>query len=746
MTSPSDPAVTLEELLGHDAFLRSLARRLIGGERGAEDAVQETWMKTLRRPPRDAATARSWLARVTGRFVLMERRAGGRRRARERAAARPEEVPSVEEIARREEIRREVLEAVLALEEAQRAALLLRYWRGLEPRRIAATLGVPVETVRTRIRRGCERLRERLDGLHGRDFWPALLAPFALEGLAAAPAAGLGPAILAAALVVAAAGAGFWILGAPGGGSAGGAGGGPPRPPDGQKAAESRSGTAGDSGRDAAGAPRPIGAVPFGRPEEREVSGVAVEEIFPGDLPTDDTGRLTTLVARIVDDLGGAAIAGTEARFVAELTCPMSGRDGVLGSANADEDGWIRAPLAPLGGGFAGTLFTAPGFGPAFEFGPAPEFPVRLQPGLDVPVEIVGEGGAPVPGARVELILGCGHTLAVRTESTGADGRATLRCVTPGLGDLWVIAPGFRYGYESFHDWRRGLPPQRVQLARGPVYEGVVVQDGRPVPGAFVGAPERHRGPWTRADADGRFRLSGAPGGAYLTVRIDEAKGAREWAGDALEDNGPAILTLGEDELSIALDPSRPPGPEHEDPAPAGDARKSEVTLRGGEPPEESPARTRPALRILEPDGAPARDCRVRVTAGGAVVRLETDAEGFATGEPLALESGARFRVACHDCLPVHGALDGAGPWTVILPPGVAELRFRDRAGEPVADVEVLIGAERYDASAGALTLRAIPPGQLRALVTAPGRGTRRFDLHVPADRPLRAALLLDDG
>jgi RNA polymerase sigma-70 factor (ECF subfamily) len=60
-------------------------------------------------------------------------------------------------------LRRRLVAALLALEEPYRAALLLRYFEDLSVPEVALRLGVPLETARTRLRRGLARLRERLD-------------------------------------------------------------------------------------------------------------------------------------------------------------------------------------------------------------------------------------------------------------------------------------------------------------------------------------------------------------------------------------------------------------------------------------------------------------------------------------------------------------------------------------------------------------------------------------------------------
>ncbi|HET6202354.1 MAG TPA: sigma-70 family RNA polymerase sigma factor [Planctomycetota bacterium] len=180
-----------ERLLAHGPFLRSLARALVLDEALAEDAVQETWVAALRRPPRWGADPRPWLAAVTRNLALRLRRGEGRRNRRERAAAKPEGLPSTAEIVEREALRRQVVEAVLSLEEPCRSAILLRHLEEMPLRQVARRLGVPVETARTRIRRGLARLRLRLDEKNGNDraAWCAMLLP-----LARAKRAWMGPA------------------------------------------------------------------------------------------------------------------------------------------------------------------------------------------------------------------------------------------------------------------------------------------------------------------------------------------------------------------------------------------------------------------------------------------------------------------------------------------------------------------------------------------------------------------------
>src|SRR4029077_7953260 len=94
--------------------------------------------------------------------------------------------PSPAEILAREAARTRVVEAVLALEDPYRATALPRYSDNLQPRAIAQRHAVPVETVRTRLKRAFEMLRLRLDREFegGRSAWATLFVPLARRPLA----------------------------------------------------------------------------------------------------------------------------------------------------------------------------------------------------------------------------------------------------------------------------------------------------------------------------------------------------------------------------------------------------------------------------------------------------------------------------------------------------------------------------------------------------------------------------------
>src|SRR5262245_27591152 len=179
-----------EALLSHDDFVRAVARRLLADEHRVDDVVQQTWLAAWMRAPGEPRSLRAWLATVARNFARDARRGDARRADRERAASRPEAVPPVERLLEREAARRRVGDAVAALEEPYRSTLLLRFLDALPPPATARRAGVPVETVKTRLKRGLDLVRARLDAQHGGDrrTWALALAPIA--ALPAASGAG----------------------------------------------------------------------------------------------------------------------------------------------------------------------------------------------------------------------------------------------------------------------------------------------------------------------------------------------------------------------------------------------------------------------------------------------------------------------------------------------------------------------------------------------------------------------------
>jgi RNA polymerase sigma-70 factor (ECF subfamily) len=77
----------------------------------------------------------------------------------------------------RRDLSRTVAAAVQALPEEQREVIVLKEYQGLTFLEIAATLGLPPSTVKTRLYRGLELLRQQLErqGIRGAAAVPAPL-------------------------------------------------------------------------------------------------------------------------------------------------------------------------------------------------------------------------------------------------------------------------------------------------------------------------------------------------------------------------------------------------------------------------------------------------------------------------------------------------------------------------------------------------------------------------------------------
>lgn len=186
-----------EEIISHAAWMRSLARGLVIDDDQAEDLVQEAFTAVAERQPPRPRSVRGWLRGMVRNLARHGRRDETRRRRREELAARPESCPpSHAEVLERAELQRAVVDCLLDLPEPYRGTLLSRYFSDMQVDGIAARDGVPPATVRTRLKRGLERLRRALDARHGgdRDIWRAVLLPLATAGFATGAAGAAAPA------------------------------------------------------------------------------------------------------------------------------------------------------------------------------------------------------------------------------------------------------------------------------------------------------------------------------------------------------------------------------------------------------------------------------------------------------------------------------------------------------------------------------------------------------------------------
>ena len=140
-------------------LVNALALRVLRDASEAEDIVQEVFVQAWRQAGRfDPArgTPEAWLCTMARSRALDRLR---RRTARREESC--EQAPPVVATPRNEEALA-VRKALDGLSEVQRRALELAYYEGLTQTEIAARLGEPLGTVKTRIRSAMLRLRETL--------------------------------------------------------------------------------------------------------------------------------------------------------------------------------------------------------------------------------------------------------------------------------------------------------------------------------------------------------------------------------------------------------------------------------------------------------------------------------------------------------------------------------------------------------------------------------------------------------
>jgi RNA polymerase sigma factor (sigma-70 family) len=147
----------------------SLARRILTEETLAQDVVQEVFLslwRDARRFDAGRGTVATYLLSMTHhRAVDVVRREENLRRWRtsdEGLELEPDPKARVEDEVEASERRPEVRAALAELPAAQREALLLAYFGGYTQREVAALVGVPLGTVKTRMAAGMRKMKEAL--------------------------------------------------------------------------------------------------------------------------------------------------------------------------------------------------------------------------------------------------------------------------------------------------------------------------------------------------------------------------------------------------------------------------------------------------------------------------------------------------------------------------------------------------------------------------------------------------------
>ncbi len=158
---------TLYDRYGRVAY--SLAYRILGEPEGAEDVVQDAFLSAWRGAAtfkRERGNARSWLLSIVHHRAVdvLRRKTAFRPAPLEAAGDRPADSDTAEEAVMNVE-RRSVRAALLELPEAQRRTIELAYFGGYTQSELSELMGVPLGTVKGRMRIGLQKMRRALVAL-----------------------------------------------------------------------------------------------------------------------------------------------------------------------------------------------------------------------------------------------------------------------------------------------------------------------------------------------------------------------------------------------------------------------------------------------------------------------------------------------------------------------------------------------------------------------------------------------------
>jgi RNA polymerase sigma-70 factor (ECF subfamily) len=144
-----------------------VARGVLRNSADAEDVAQEALLRAYRRFDRlrDRNRFRAWLVRIAFRLALDRLRSGKRREQRDTLWAQPERqrpAATAEDLAASSEFQAHLENALAELPEKLRLVLMLAAMEGYTTDEVAAIVGIPVGTVKTRIFHARRLLAEKL--------------------------------------------------------------------------------------------------------------------------------------------------------------------------------------------------------------------------------------------------------------------------------------------------------------------------------------------------------------------------------------------------------------------------------------------------------------------------------------------------------------------------------------------------------------------------------------------------------
>ena len=133
---------------------------MTGNRTEAEDVLQETFLRYYKYGD-PVENPKAWLFKVARNVYLKRQRKRSREVSLELVEADPV-MPGMQIALEREELIRKVREGLRKLKDHHREVIILRYMEGLSYEEIAAVLGESVGTIKSRLNRAKEKLKEKL--------------------------------------------------------------------------------------------------------------------------------------------------------------------------------------------------------------------------------------------------------------------------------------------------------------------------------------------------------------------------------------------------------------------------------------------------------------------------------------------------------------------------------------------------------------------------------------------------------
>jgi RNA polymerase sigma-70 factor (ECF subfamily) len=582
---------TPDLLLLHAEFVRRLARTLVRDADAADDLTQDTlvaaWTSASAATKETASSPRGFLATIARRLAMNSARSLRRRAAREAAIATAPATTSPQEILDREALRRRVVDAVLDLDEPYRSTVIAHHLDELSASAIARRDGIPVETVRTRMKRAAAQLRARFERDMGKD-WRAGVGGLAGFGRVSSISMGGGivavslKSMLGAVAVLMCVGTALWRV------------------------------DRGDSPSSVVVEARGPEDPADPSPAETHVTGAEnrVESIQRGAVVGSTTAEPSPAVRGRCVDREGNPIPGATVAIVDAIDWP-SGVEATFAENVTRTDGTFEVDARPVGPAAEWVVrarIRAPGFARQLVELTLDSFPsitadtatiecadFVLEPGAIVEGVVLDSNDRPLAGARVAIAQGPDWILSncwwrgplpERFLSAWGTTDGAGRFVFEGVPIDWarVYARGeqgltFRSDPIAVQPGRNADVRVTVERLDATARILVIARDekGEPVANARI----RHvyssgfeRGSWfvdlareVATDAEGRFECFSLPSEGHAFEWLDDDGGIRARAADVRGGGEPVILSpraprpvrvVARDENGVPLEPSDP--------------------------------------------------------------------------------------------------------------------------------------------------------------------------------------------